>query len=156
MPRGWGRGVGPRRIRRFLEPALLLSLHHRPAHGYALAEGLGALGLESYPTDTSCIYRILYDLEAKGMLVSQREAEGSAGPPRKVYSLTEEGDAYLQQWIKELRETDRLLHRFLEAYESHRREHELETKDAARPQRNEDTPCSMDQNAQEKSQEDDA
>lgn len=117
-------GGAPRRIRRFLEPALLLLLHCNPSHGYALAEGLKDLGLEAYPTDISALYRILYDLEEQGMVVSRREAEESAGPPRRVYELTEEGDAYLHAWVEELRHTDRLLHRFFDAYEAHRREHE--------------------------------
>ncbi|MBC7236030.1 MAG: helix-turn-helix transcriptional regulator [Chloroflexi bacterium] len=122
--RGHGRGAQPRRIRRFLEPALLLLLHLGPRHGYALVEGLSELGLENYPADVSAIYRTLYDLEANGMLTSHEDSEGSAGPPRRIYHLTEAGDAYLRAWVAELRETDRLLHRFLEAYDRHRQEHE--------------------------------
>ena len=118
----WGE-VQPRRIRRFVEPALLLLLHCTPTHGYALIEGLTRLGLESYPTDISAIYRILYDLEAKGMLVSSQDARPSAGPPRRVYTLTEAGDAYLRAWVEELRATDQLLHRFLEAYDQHHQLH---------------------------------
>jgi poly-beta-hydroxybutyrate-responsive repressor len=115
--------VRPRRIRRFIEPALLLLLHGSPTHGYGLIEGLRDLGLESYPVDPSAVYRILYDLEAKGMLVSEQDAEQSAGPPRRVYALTEAGDAYLRAWVEELRATDRMLHRFLDAYGAHQREH---------------------------------
>lgn len=120
---GYRHGVRPRRIRKFVEPALLLLLHFGPTHGYALAERLHELGLDAYPVDISAIYRILNDLEAKGMLVSQLDAEQTAGPPRRVYSLTDEGDAYLRAWVQELRETDRLLHRFLEAYDAHERVH---------------------------------
>jgi len=83
-------GKRPRRIRRFLEPALLLLLHSGPNHGYGLVEGLRNLGLESYPTDISAVYRILYDLEAKGLLTSGQSADESAGPPRRVYALTAE------------------------------------------------------------------
>lgn len=108
----------PRRIRRFVEPAVLLLLHREPAHGYALLEGLRELGLEEYPMDASAIYRILYDLEAQGMVVSQESSEGSAGPPRRVYSLTSQGDAYLNAWVEDLRLTDRVLHNFFEAYDA--------------------------------------
>jgi PadR family transcriptional regulator PadR len=114
----------PRRIRRFIEPALLLLLHCNPTHGYALIEGLSDLGLEAYPADASAIYRILYDLEAKGMLVSTQDAAQSAGPPRRVYTLTEAGDVYLKSWVQDLRETNRLLHHFLEAYDAHQKRHE--------------------------------
>ena len=37
-------GVRPRRIRRFVEPAVLLLLHSGPMHGYGLLDGLAALG----------------------------------------------------------------------------------------------------------------
>ena len=117
------RGVRPRRIRRFVEPALLLLLHHTPTHGYALAERMQELGLDAYPVDISAIYRILNDLEAHGMVESQVDAEQTAGPPRRVYALTETGDAYLSAWVQDLRETDRLLHRFLDAYDAHARWH---------------------------------
>ncbi|MBC7256017.1 MAG: helix-turn-helix transcriptional regulator [Chloroflexi bacterium] len=119
---GFERGR-PRRIRRFIEPALLLLLHHGPAHGYGLLEGLRALGLEDYPADISAVYRILYALEAQGMVISHMEAERSGGPPRRVYQLTEAGDAYLRAWVEDLRATDRILHQFLDAYEDHEKSH---------------------------------
>jgi len=109
----------PRRISRFLEPALLLLLHRQTSHGYALIEGLDKLGMEAYPADVSAIYRILYDLEEAGMVTSTRETEQTAGPPRRVYELTEEGETYLATWVQELQETDRLLHGFLDAYQEH-------------------------------------
>lgn len=112
-------GVQPRRIRRFVEPALLLLLHSRPMHGYALLEGLDRLGFDTYPADTSTVYRILRDLEGAGMIQSEWDADETAGPPRRVYRLTAAGDAYLRDWVAELQATDRLLHRFLEAYEDH-------------------------------------
>lgn len=114
-----GDNIQPRRISRFLEPALLLLLHRQPSHGYALIEGLDRLGMEAYPADVSAIYRILYDLEDAGMITSTRETEQTAGPPRRVYALTEQGEAYLAAWVQELQETDRLLHRFLDAYHEH-------------------------------------
>ncbi len=119
---GWA-GGRPGRIRRFIEPAVLLLLHQGPAHGYGLAEGLQALGLGDYPVDVSAIYRALYHLEALGMVTSRVEAEGSAGPPRRIYALTEAGDAYLRAWIEDLRATERLLRQFLEAYDAHTRSH---------------------------------
>ncbi len=133
MPRwGWPRGPGyyapdgvqPCRIRRFIEPALLLLLHCTPTHGYGLLEGLRQLGLESYPTDISAIYRALNELETRDMLVSRQDAEQSAGPPRRVYKLTESGDLYLRAWVEDLRATDQLLHRFMDAYDQHQQQHQ--------------------------------
>jgi PadR family transcriptional regulator, regulatory protein PadR len=105
-------GIQPRRISRFLEPALLLLLHRQSSYGYALVEGLDELGMEAYPADVSAIYRILYGLEDAGMVTSSRDTEQTAGPPRRVYELTEQGETYLAAWVQELQETDRLLHHF--------------------------------------------
>jgi len=112
-------GVRPRRIRRFVEPALLLLLHNEPTHGYRLLEGLGQLGLETYPVDASVVYRILRDLEETGVITSEWETEDTGGPARRVYKLTGEGDIRLKAWVEELRATDQILHRFLEAYDQH-------------------------------------
>ena len=122
MMHGWGpgyhHGAGrPRRIRRFLEPAVLLLLRAGPNHGYGIAAGLTELGLEGYPIDVSVVYRVLYGLEAQGMVASQRDVGESAGPPRRVYALTPAGDAYLRAWIEDLAETARMLQRFLSVYE---------------------------------------
>ncbi len=119
--RGGGRGGHgggrPRRIRRFLEPAVLLLLHRGPNHGYGIAAELVELGLENYPVDGSVVYRVLYSLEEQGMVASTRDAVESAGPPRRVYRITPEGDAYLRAWVDDLRETERMLRRFVDLYD---------------------------------------
>lgn len=114
-----GDEVRPRRIRRFIEPAVLLLLHDRPTHGYGLLDGLARLGLDAYPADQSVVYRILRDLAQAGMIVSEWETGESGGPPRRVYRLTDDGNAHLKAWVEELRATDRILHRFLDAYDHH-------------------------------------
>ena len=112
----------PQRIRRFVEPALLLLLHMRPRHGYGLIEGLQMVGFGNYPVDTSAIYRILRQLETAGMVTSRWDTESTAGPPRRVYCLTDDGNQYLAAWVGDLRATDSILHRFLDAYDMHMKE----------------------------------
>lgn len=114
--RGRGRG-GPRRISRFIEPALLLLLAREPVHGYGLMEGLHSLGFEDYPVDYSAVYRTLRGLEEGGMVQSTWDVEVTAGPPRRVYTVTPEGRTHLATWVDELRATDRILHTFLQAYD---------------------------------------
>jgi DNA-binding PadR family transcriptional regulator len=92
-------------------------LHAGPNHGYGIAAGLGELGMEDYAVDPSVIYRVLYSLEEQGMLSSTRDAEESAGPPRRVYELTRAGDAYLRAWVDDLHETERMLRAFLDVYD---------------------------------------
>ena len=113
----------PRHIHRFLEPCLLLLVHCREGHGYELAEGLKPFGFEQNPVDTSTIYRFLRDLEERG-LVNSRWDTSKTGPARRVYQTTEEGERYLAWWIEDLRETDRVLHYFLDRYDSHMETHE--------------------------------
>jgi DNA-binding PadR family transcriptional regulator len=57
-------------------------------------------------------------------LVTSRWDAGSAGPPRRLYQLTPKGDRYLAGWVDDLRETDRVLHHFLETYDTHMERHQ--------------------------------
>jgi len=130
MPHGRRRWRGgeegeacPRRIRRFVEPCLLMLLHCNEAHGYELLEGLKDFGFERNPVDSSTVYRILRALE-KREFVTSRWDTGGAGPARRLYQITEEGDRYLAWWVEDLRETDRVLHHFLEMYEAHMEVHQ--------------------------------
>ncbi|MGD8398433.1 MAG: helix-turn-helix transcriptional regulator [Anaerolineae bacterium] len=128
MPRGrrWRNGeepeACPRRIHRFLEACLLLLVHCSEVHGYELVDDLNPFGFEQNPVDTSTIYRVLRDLEER-RLVSSRWDTSHAGPARRLYSLTEKGDRYLAWWAEDLRETDRVLHYFLDTYNAHMEGH---------------------------------
>jgi PadR family transcriptional regulator PadR len=112
----------PRRIHRFLEPCLLLLLHCNEAHGYELLEGLKQFGFQENPVDSSTVYRFLRALEERGFVSSRWDTRG-AGPARRLYQITEEGDRYLAWWVEDLRETDRVLHHFLETYDGHMEGH---------------------------------
>ena len=112
----------PRRIHRFIEPCLLLLLHCAEGHGYELVEGLKEFGFEQNPVDSSTVYRILRALEERGFVTSRWDTD-SAGPARRMYHITDEGDRYLAWWVEDLRETDRVLHHFLETYDAHMKVH---------------------------------
>jgi len=136
MPRRsrWGLGQDgkayPRRIYRFVEPCLLLLLHQGQAHGYELMERLRGLGFDGNPADpvacapvdSSVVYRTLRAMEKRGLVISSWDTTGTAGPPRRLYRLTELGDQALASWVADLRETIRLLQTFLATYEEHMRE----------------------------------
>lgn len=129
MPRGrhgyggCGRGqFGGGAIRRFLEPVLLLLLHHGANHGYDLVGALEPFGLSQMPPGP--VYRTLRDLEAAGLVQSEWDVESSGGPARRVYRLTPAGHRCLADRVAELRETDRMLHHFLAAYDRHMQEDE--------------------------------
>ncbi|MFO7951813.1 MAG: helix-turn-helix transcriptional regulator [Bacillota bacterium] len=82
----------------FLVPCLLLLLKESSAHGYHLIERLSKLPFLFTVPDPAVVYRRLRCLEEDGFIESRLE-EGTGGPARKVYSLTKEGEAYLQDWV---------------------------------------------------------
>jgi PadR family transcriptional regulator, regulatory protein PadR len=89
------------RVERFAEPAVLLLLRERPAHGYELLEQLPELTGER--VDMGNLYRFLRVLEAEGIVSSKWEDE-LPGPSKRTYTLTNEGRALLDQWASALGE----------------------------------------------------
>jgi PadR family transcriptional regulator PadR len=111
-----------RRAVRFLEPTLLLILHHGAAHGYTMIEQLAEFGLGD--TDPSALYRALRDMEERGWVTSFWEEEQTQGPPRRVYQLTQLGDEVLSWWTQDVRETSQIIDRLLNTYARHMEEGE--------------------------------
>ena len=121
--RGRGRGRGRRAVR-MLEPALLLLLHHSPAHGYTFLDQLGEFGLADL--NPSVVYRALRDMEERGWVTSTWDEEETQGPPRRVYQITELGDQVLAQWAQDLEESKRRIDHLLNVYRLHMEEGEGE------------------------------
>jgi PadR family transcriptional regulator PadR len=123
--RGRGRGRGRyRRVARMLEPALLLLLHHGPAHGYTLMERLGEFGLEGL--NPSVVYRVLRDMESRGWVSSTWDEEMTQGPPRRVYNLTALGDEVLGWSVQDLQAARAMIDHLLGVYSQHMEEGEGE------------------------------
>jgi PadR family transcriptional regulator, regulatory protein PadR len=87
------------RIERFAEPAVLLLLRERPAHGYELLEQLPELTGER--VDMGNLYRFLRILEAEDIVSSKWEDE-LPGPSKRTYTLTDDGGALLDEWARAL------------------------------------------------------
>src|SRR5438105_3277021 len=81
------------RVERFAEPALLLLLRERPAHGYDLLERLPELTGEAR-VEMGNLYRLLRALEEEELVLSEWDAS-SAGPAKRRYALTPGGDGLL-------------------------------------------------------------
>ena len=114
---GGGRGAPWRvraRIERFAEPAILLLLRDRQAHGYELLEQLGEL-LPGERIDMGNLYRVLRALEEDALLSSEWD-DRSPGPPKRVYRLTEAGEAVLAEWVGALHAAQRRITTFLTRY----------------------------------------
>lgn len=118
---GGGRGRGGERsllATRLVEPALLVLLSQGNLHGYILLERVEALGLTAL--QPSMVYRILREMEEAGWVSSIWDREKTQGPPRRVYTLTEEGFAALREWENHLEQTQGLISRLLEKMQSQR------------------------------------
>ena len=90
----------------FLATSLLAMLRDLNAHGYQLAKRLTDVGLP--PFDSGTIYRTLRQLERDGMISSFWDMS-TAGPARRMYSLTKAGDLFLSSWIDVLQRYQGLL-----------------------------------------------
>jgi PadR family transcriptional regulator, regulatory protein PadR len=125
------RGRGPRsrrhhhghwrvlaRVERFAEPALLLLLRERPAHGYDLLERLPELTGEAR-VEMGNLYRLMRGLEEEGLVSSEWDAS-SPGPAKRCYALTADGERLLDHWVEALRRSQERTARFLERYEERR------------------------------------
>ena len=123
------RGRGPRnrrhhhghwsvhaRVERFAEPALLLLLRERPAHGYDLLEHLPELTGEQR-VEMGNLYRLLRALEEEGLVSSEWDAS-SPGPAKRRYALTPTGARLLDQWAEALRRSQERTSEFLKRYEA--------------------------------------
>ena len=101
------------RVERFAEPAVLLLLRERPVHGYELLEQLPELTGER--VDMGNLYRFLRVLETDGIVRSTWDDQ-APGPSKRIYELTDEGRALLDQWASALRDSQTRLDGFLTRY----------------------------------------
>ncbi len=100
----------------FLRACLLLLLKEQPAHGYDLVERLKDFGFDK---DPGGVYRALRALERDGLLHSAWEAS-PAGPARRGYELTWEGEEMLAAWSATLAGSRAVLDQYLRRYQGAR------------------------------------
>ena len=102
-------GHHPLPERGWVQFLLLLLLNEEPMHGYQLNEVLQERKLvREGRFKTGSLYNILNRMEEKGTLNSTQE-ESKEGRPRRVYSITQEGKAYLKQGLEYMLRRKRFL-----------------------------------------------
>ncbi len=99
--------------RDILIPYVLLAVSLQRAHGYLIEEYLRSVGF--FSLEMSTLYRTLRQLEKDGLLQSNWEP-GPTGPARRVYSLTDVGRTWLDQWAGTLDTYRRMLDQFFGLY----------------------------------------
>lgn len=84
-------------LKGIIEGCLLAIIKNKEVYGYELAEKLESYGFHSFSEGT--IYPLLMRMQ-KDKLVTSTLKKSTAGPRRKYYSLTPQGEAELAMFIK--------------------------------------------------------
>jgi PadR family transcriptional regulator, regulatory protein PadR len=101
------------RPRNWLVPVILLTLREWNSYGYELMERTAAFGFEAMNPGT--LYRTLRQMEKNGVVKSKWETS-RGGPARRVYSITDAGEAYLDFWADALEQYRRNVDVFFRMY----------------------------------------
>jgi PadR family transcriptional regulator len=105
-------GVRPRN---WLVPVTLMLLRQCASHGYELMERAVELGFQTINPGT--IYRTLRKMEQDELCASHWEtADGR--PPRRLYSITDAGEAHLALWVIAMEQYRQTVDSFLLAYKN--------------------------------------
>ena len=101
------------RPRNWLVPVILLALREWNSYGYELMERAAAFGFEAMNPGT--LYRTLRQMEKEGVVKSSWETS-KGGPARRMYSITDAGEAYLDFWAEALEQYRRNMDAFFRLY----------------------------------------
>ena len=99
--------------RNWLVPVILLTLREWNSYGYELMERSTAFGFEAMNPGT--LYRTLRQMEKDGVVKSSWETS-RGGPARRMYTITDAGEAYLDFWAKALEQYQRNMDTFFKLY----------------------------------------
>ena len=109
-----------RRVPRLLQPFILMTLKGKESYGYELIERINGFGFHSSPPDVGAVYRQLRSMESEGLVTSKWDTKG-AGPAKRIYRITPQGEEILHGWAITLQKRKESLEQFLSLYESHYR-----------------------------------
>lgn len=98
----------------FVVPFLLLSLRGGfNLHGYKLIQQLANFGFSQI--DQGNVYRTLRQLEKNDLVKSEWDTS-SGGPAKRIYSITDAGEQYLDLWASSLEQYQMMLDSFFKIY----------------------------------------
>jgi poly-beta-hydroxybutyrate-responsive repressor len=106
-------------LNRFVEPVLLLVLKQKgQSYGYDLLGSLAEHVFTDGKIEKAVLYRTLRRLEHNGYISSGWETE-QAGPARRVYRLTRDGEQHLKEWAEVLAKVAASMTRFVRRVSPH-------------------------------------
>jgi poly-beta-hydroxybutyrate-responsive repressor len=104
------------RPRNWLLPVALLVLREESSYGYQLMERL-ALDFDFENINAGTLYRTLRQMEKESLCESEWETS-KGGPARRMYYITQAGQAYLDAWVEAAKEYRRVMDALSRAYAS--------------------------------------
>ena len=105
------------RPRNWLTPVALVILYEESSYGYELMERL-ATEFDFEQINAGTLYRTLRQMEKEGLCESEWETSKDGGPARRMYYITEAGQAYLDSWLRACKEYRRVMDALSRAYAS--------------------------------------
>ncbi len=104
------------RPKKWMVPITLALLEEENSHGYELMERMEEeFGFEQI--NPGSVYRTLRQMENEGLCSSEWDLSSESGrPPRRMYAITEEGEAYLAAWAKACKQYQKLMDEFARVY----------------------------------------
>ncbi len=99
--------------RNWMTAVILLLLREWSSYGYDLMERMAGFGFAAM--NPGSLYRVLRQLEKDGMVNSTWDTSGQ-GPARRMYSITEAGEAYLKLWASGIEHYRTMMNTFFRLY----------------------------------------
>ena len=95
---------------------VLVLLQDENSYGYELMERIEEeFGFEQI--NPGSVYRTLRQMEKEGLCSSEWDVKDEEGrPPRRMYAVTDEGEAYLKSWAEACEKYHRLIDQFARVY----------------------------------------
>ena len=104
------------RPKNWLIPLMLVLLKEEDSYGYELMEQIEEeFGFEQI--NAGSVYRTLRQMEKEELCSSQWDVRvEESGSPRRMYAITEAGEAYLAAWAEACAKYHRLMDQFARVY----------------------------------------
>ena len=107
--------MGSQKSERFIQPSILLTLKGKPSHGYELIQNISQFEFIEGNAPPGMIYRHLREMEDNGLVISEWKTD-EAGPAKRIYRLTTEGNEVLCSWIDYMGTQAKKMLAFIEMY----------------------------------------
>ena len=94
---------------KLVKPTVLLLLLQEDLHGYDIARRLADLSpSKELQPDSTAVYHALRTMDEQG-LVTSKWVTSDAGPSKRCYHITEDGEACARRWVETLQEYHAIL-----------------------------------------------